>query len=72
MVGLKSAFYETFKFILTLYFCEPLLIIVEENRSITNINPICHGVFLTFVVAGGGGAESPPSPPPSVLLVDKW
>ena len=34
---LKSAFYGTLKFALTLYFCEPLLIIVEENRSMRNI-----------------------------------
>ena len=36
-VGLKSAFYGTSKFVLTLYFCKPLLIIVQENRSMRNI-----------------------------------
>ena len=35
--GLKSAFYVTSKFVLTLYFCEPLLITVQENRSMRNI-----------------------------------
>ena len=66
MVGLKSAFYGTFKFVLTLYFCEPLLIIVEEIRSMRNSNPICHGVFLTFVVMGGKGGGLR-----SVALVNK-
>ena len=36
-VGLKSAFYGTSKFVLTLYFYEPLLIIVQGNRPIRNI-----------------------------------
>ena len=36
-VGLKSSFYGTSKFILTLYFCELLFIIVQENRSMRNI-----------------------------------
>ena len=36
-VGLKSAFYGTSKFVLTLYFCEQLLIIVQGNRSMRNI-----------------------------------
>ena len=27
----------TSKFVLTLYFCEPLLIIIQENRSMINI-----------------------------------
>ena len=36
-VGLKSAFYGTSKFVLTLSFCEPLFIIVQENRSMRNI-----------------------------------
>ena len=35
--GLKSAFYGTSKFVLNLYFCETLLIIVQENRSMRNI-----------------------------------
>ena len=34
---LKRAFYGTSKFVLTLYFCEPLLIIVQENKSMRNI-----------------------------------
>ena len=36
-VGLKSVFYGTSKFALVLYFCEPLLIIVQENRFMRNI-----------------------------------
>ena len=36
-VGLNSAFYGTSKFALTFYFCEPLLIIVQESRSLRNI-----------------------------------
>ena len=36
-VGLKSAFYGTSKFLLALYFCEALLIIVQANRSMRNI-----------------------------------
>ena len=36
-VGLKSDFYGTSKFLLTLYFCEALLIIVQVNRSMRNI-----------------------------------
>ena len=35
-VGLKSAFYGTYKF-LALYFCEALLNIVLVNRSMSNI-----------------------------------
>ena len=35
---LKSAFYETSEFVLTLYFWEPLLIIVQENRSMIKIS----------------------------------
>ena len=35
--GLKTTFYGTSKFVLTLYFCEPLFIIVQENRSMQNI-----------------------------------
>ena len=36
-VGLNSDFYGTSKFVLALYFCEPLLIINQENRSTRNI-----------------------------------
>ena len=36
-VGLKGTFYGISTFVLTLYFCEPLLIIVQENRSMRNI-----------------------------------
>ena len=36
-VGLKSAFCGTSKFLLTLYFCEPLTITVQKNRSMRNI-----------------------------------
>ena len=43
-VRLKIAFYGTSKFVLTLYFCEPLLIIVQENRSIRNIKKY-HSIF---------------------------
>ena len=32
----------------------------------TAIHPICHGVFLTFVVMGGGGFR----PPPPLLILD--
>ena len=35
--ALKSAFYGTSKFLLALYFCEVLLIIVQVNRSMRNI-----------------------------------
>ena len=35
-VGLKSAFYGTSKFVLALYFCEPLLIIAPEKGLIKN------------------------------------
>ena len=37
MVGLKSDFYRTSKFLLTMYFCEALLKIVQVNRSMRNI-----------------------------------
>ena len=36
-VGLKSALNGTSKFLLALYFCEPLLITVQVNRSARNI-----------------------------------
>ena len=35
-VGLKGAFYGTSKFLLALYFCEALLIIVQVNKSMRN------------------------------------
>ena len=44
-VGLKSAFYGTSKFVLTLYFCEPLLMIIQENRSMRNINKNIYSIF---------------------------
>ena len=34
--GLKSTFYGTYNFVLTLYFCELLLIILQEKRSMRN------------------------------------
>ena len=34
-IGLKSAFYATSKFVLTMYFCEALLF--QVNRSMRNI-----------------------------------
>ena len=36
-VGLKGTFYGTYKFLLILYFCEALVIIVQVNRSMRNI-----------------------------------
>ena len=36
-IDLKSDFYETSKFLLTSYFCEALLPIVQVNRSMRNI-----------------------------------
>ena len=39
-VVLKSALYRTSKFGLTLYFCKPLVIIAQENRSMRNIKQL--------------------------------